>query len=108
MLTTTGKYFWIPTERVEHVAFHKPQRPRDLYWRRVSMSVRDGPDGEVFLPVLYDSDEAEPRYRLGRATDWRQEEGGPVRGVGQRAFLVGEELRPILELGELSFDGSAG
>src|SRR5579864_6382695 len=44
VLTTTGKYFWIPTERVETLEFHPPKRPRDLMWRRASMSVSDGPD----------------------------------------------------------------
>src|SRR5271170_5210667 len=53
VLTTTGKYFWIPTERVVTLEFHAPKRPRDLLWRRVSMSVDQGPDGEVYLPVVY-------------------------------------------------------
>ena len=47
VLTTTGKYFWIPTERVTSAEFHPPKRPRDLIWRRVSMSVSEGPDGDV-------------------------------------------------------------
>ena len=53
MLTTTGKYFWIPTERVLSAEFHPPKRPRDLIWRRVSMSVAEGPDGDVYIPVIY-------------------------------------------------------
>ena len=43
--------------------------------------------------------------RLGRMTDWRGGEGGPVRGVGQRMFVVGEEDRSIMELKELTFNG---
>ena len=39
VLTTTGKYYWIPTERVATVEFHPPKRPRDLLWRRATMSV---------------------------------------------------------------------
>src|SRR6185437_7208861 len=39
VLTTTGKYFWIPAERVQVLEFHAPKRPRDLMWRRASMSV---------------------------------------------------------------------
>jgi type VI secretion system protein ImpE len=105
VLTTTGKYFWIPTERVESVEFHAPRRPRDLAWRRASMAVIDGPDGEVYLPVVYGSDDAElsDEYRLGRATDWRQDGAGPVRGVGQRVFLIGEAARGIMDLTTLSF-----
>jgi type VI secretion system protein ImpE len=36
--------------------------------------------------------------RLARSTDWTGGDGAPVRGVGQRTFLVGAEARPILEL----------
>ena len=92
VLTTTGKYFWIPTERVQTLEFHPPKRPRDLLWRRASMSVADGPDGEVYLPAIYAADDAmTDALRLGRETDWREAEGGPVRGVGQRLFIVGED-----------------
>src|SRR5215472_3515975 len=57
VLTTTGKYFWIPTDRVQTLEFHAPKRPRDLLWRRASMSVAEGPDGDVYLPVVYAADD---------------------------------------------------
>ena len=105
VLTTTGKYFWIPTERVQTLEFHAPKRPRDLLWRRASMSVAEGPDGEVYLPAVYATDEpmTDP-LRLGRETDWRQADAGPVRGVGQRLFIVGEDAVPMMELGNFRFD----
>ena len=107
VLTTTGKYFWIPTERIASVEFHKPQRARDLYWRRATMSVSAGPDGEVYVPAIYDSLETgiDDQLRLGRATDWRGPEAGPMLGLGQRLFLVGEEDRGIMELTTLRFAG---
>ncbi len=104
VLTTTGKYFWIPTERVQSLEFHAPKRPRDLLWRRASMSVADGPDGEVYLPAVYAADEAmTDMLRLGRETDWRQADGGPVRGVGQRLFIVGEDAVAMMDLGNFQF-----
>lgn len=109
VLTTTGKYFWIPTERIAEAIFHPPQRPRDLFWRRVTMSVREGPDGEVFVPALYvPPDAAQPDpLRLGRATEWTGGEGAPVRGIGQRMFLAGEEGRTVMELTTLVFTGAS-
>lgn len=109
VLTTTGKYFWVPTERVEAVEFHPPKRPRDLFWRRASMSVRGGPDGDVYIPALYGSDDAalDDEFRLGRATDWLEDGGGPVRGVGQRVFLIGQEAMSIMDLSALDFSASA-
>ena len=105
VLTTTGKYYWVPIERVESIEFHAPERPRDLLWRRAHLIVQDGPDGEVFLPAIYADPKGEgtDQSRLGRSTDWVQTEGSPVLGVGQRTFLVGEAATPIMELETLSF-----
>jgi type VI secretion system protein ImpE len=105
VLTTTGKYFWVPTERVESIVFHPPRRPRDLAWRRATISVNAGPDGEVYVPAIYDSLEADlaDDYRLGHATEWRGEEGELIRGVGQRVFLAGDDAHGIMDLAELRF-----
>jgi type VI secretion system protein ImpE len=104
VLTTTGKYFWIPVERVEALEFHPPKRPRDLLWRRASMSVSEGPDGEVYLPAIYvAADPQTDAMRLGRETDWRQADGGPVRGAGQRVFLLGDDDVAMMDLGDLRF-----
>jgi len=107
VLSATGKYFWIPTERVESIEFHPPKRPRDLFWRRCTMVVRDGPDGDVYLPALYQA--AHPQgdtahndaLRLGRATEWTETE--PVCGIGQRIYLAGDEGLPMQGLTSLEF-----
>jgi type VI secretion system protein ImpE len=102
VLTTTGKYFWIPIETVVSMEFQPPQRPRDLFWRRCSMMVRNGPEGDVYLPAVYDSgSDASDAHRLGRATHWSAT--APVRGSGQRVFLVGDEAVAIHELGTVDF-----
>jgi type VI secretion system protein ImpE len=107
VLTSNGKYYWIPLERMQEIELRPPERSRDLIWRRAHMIVRDGPEGEVFLPALYagSSSDADDRIRLGRCTDWRGGGDSPVRGFGQRTFLVGEQDRPIMEWKELSIDG---
>src|SRR5262249_6149522 len=109
VLTSTGKYYWIPVERVRSIEFRKPERLRDLIWRRAAMSVESGPDGEVFLPATYcstDSD-AEDRALMGRVTEWRGGDAAPMRGVGQVSFLVGEESVPIMQLGNVTFEEKA-
>ena len=112
VITTTGKYYWIPPERVQFLEFHPAKRPRDLYWRRATMQVAEGPDGEVYLPAIYPAElnEAAPvsdELRLGRATDWRQaSEDAPMRGVGATTMLLGEEAVTLLELGALTFSPS--
>jgi type VI secretion system protein ImpE len=105
VLTTTGKYFWIPTERMISIEFHPPRRPRDLFWRRASVSVANGPDGDVYVPVIYQPGEpnAADEFRLGRNTDWVGPEDGLVLGLGQRVFLAGDEARNIMDLTTLRF-----
>ncbi|PPQ33366.1 type VI secretion system accessory protein TagJ [Rhodopila globiformis] len=104
VLTTTGKYFWIPTERVTSAVFHPPARLRDLIWRRVSMAVAEGPEGDVYMPVIYPvADAVSDLQRLGRETDWREMPGGLVRGVGQKLFLAGEDGIDAMALTALRF-----
>ncbi|MDO9712944.1 type VI secretion system accessory protein TagJ [Paracraurococcus lichenis] len=108
VLTTAGTYLWIPAERVARLAPRPPRRPRDLLWRQAELTLRDGPSADVFLPVLYPmpGDAAEP-LRLGRATEWQGPPGGPMRGLGQRVLLVGEEAVTAMELGTLEFEAAA-
>ncbi len=105
VLTTTGKYFWIPAERIESAVFHPPKRPRDLYWRRATLSVQDGPDGEVYLPALYAAEEgADAALKLGRATDWVDSDG-LVTGIGQRIWLLGDAAVTMQALDTLEMSG---
>jgi type VI secretion system protein ImpE len=105
VLTGNGNYYWVPVESVESIEFAAPARPRDLLWQRAHMVVNGGPDGEVFLPALYAgyATEGDDQVRLGRRTEWRGGDGAPVRGAGQRIFLVGDEERPTLEIRSLVF-----
>ena len=103
VLTTTGKFYWLPISGVETILFHPPRRPRDLAWRRADVSVAGGPDGTVYLPALYagvDSP-ASDALRLGRETVWT--DIAPVCGSGQRVFLAGDQGLGIMELTELRF-----
>jgi type VI secretion system protein ImpE len=109
VITSGGTYYWIPISRIESIEFHEPSRSRDLIWRRTNLVVSDGPDGEVYVPVLYPGAAGDPDelIRLGRRTDWRGGDLAPVRGAGQRTFLVGDEARSILELKSISFAQAA-
>ncbi len=108
VLTSTGKFYWIPMRRVESVILHRPERRRDLLWRRATMSVSGGPDGEVFLPAIYPwSEPPRAALRLGRETDFAGGDGEPVRGMGLRSFLFGDAVRTILEIGRIDFGVAA-
>jgi type VI secretion system protein ImpE len=104
-LTTTGKYFWIPLAHITTIDFHPPRRPRDLAWRRATIAVAGGPDGDVYVPAIYAAPAETDALRLGRETAWT--DAPPVRGAGQRLFLAGEDGIGIMQLSELRFAGHA-
>jgi type VI secretion system protein ImpE len=104
VLTSTGKFYVVPLEDVTRIEFRGREQPMDLVWRRAQLSVREGPDGEVYIPAIYcPIGEPNERAMLGRITDWVGGDGEPVRGVGQRCFLVGEESIPIMQLSTVEF-----
>ena len=106
VITSTGKYYWVPIDKVKSIEFNAPRRTQDLIWRCVAMEVDDGPEGEVYLPTIYagTSDQDDEQLKLGRGTDWLTPDPGPVRGLGQRMFLLGDEDRPIMQLSKLVFE----
>jgi len=106
VLTSTGKFYWVPVASVRSIEFRKPERLRDLIWRRALMSVASGPDGEVFLPATYSPDgtDVDERALLGRVTDWRGGDGAPVQGIGQVCFLIDEESVPIMQMETVTFE----
>lgn len=108
VLTTNGKYYWVPFSEVELIEFHPPVRARDLLWRRTHLIVRGGPDGEVYVPALYSGSHAadNEQVRLGRATEWINVGSNLVRGIGQRVFLIGEQDRSIMEMTSIQLETS--
>ncbi len=98
-----GRYFWLPLEQVETLALSPPRFPRDLLWAPGKLVTTQGEEGDVFLPALYPGthEHADDQVKLGRATEWKEAEGEPVRGAGLRTFLVGDGAVSLLEWREL-------
>jgi type VI secretion system protein ImpE len=98
-----GSYYWVPLEQVVSLAMNPPRFLRDQLWAPAVLEVRDGPTGDVFLPVFYPNSHEHPdlEIRLGRRNDWLTSEGAPVRGAGPRTFLVGDDAVDLLEWRQL-------
>jgi type VI secretion system protein ImpE len=103
-----GNYFWLPVEQIAGVTLKPPSYPRDLFWAPAQIEVRDGAAGEAFLPALYPGSHEHPdeQVRLGRSTDWKNVEGGPVLGVGLRTFLVDDDAHTLLEWRQLEIQSN--
>jgi type VI secretion system protein ImpE len=103
-----GNYFWLPLEQIDTLSVNAPKYPRDLLWAPAHLEVRDDPAGDVFLPALYPGthEHSDEHIKLGRSTDWRNVEGGPVLGVGLRTFLVDDDALTLLEWRQLAITSS--
>ena len=109
VLTSTGKFYWIPIRQIDSVTFHPPQRQRDLLWRRATLEVRGGPSGEVFIPAVYPptGPPLTGTLQLAQQTDFIGDGAdSPVRGRGQRSFLVSDRAQPILDIQRIEFVGA--
>ena len=103
-----GAYLWLPMEHIVSIEMEAPKRLRDLLW--VPALVRTGPAfkdkelGEVLIPAIspLSYQETDPNIKLGRVTEWRETEDGPVP-VGLKEFLVDDEEVAILDVRKLEF-----
>ncbi|HEY4360169.1 MAG TPA: type VI secretion system accessory protein TagJ [Bryobacteraceae bacterium] len=111
-LFAAGAYLWIPFAHIESIEVEAPRRLRDLLW--IPALVRTGPAfrgtelGEVLLPVMapFSFRSSDDNVRLGRATEWVEQDGLSVP-LGQRMFSVDGEDFPILELRKVEFTAAA-
>jgi type VI secretion system protein ImpE len=108
VLTSTGKYYWVPHNEVISLEFPEAKSLSDLLWRPVQLTVLNSPPGAVYMPSLYvgSSKSEDQAIRLGRATDWSSE-AGPCRGSGLRMLMIGEEAVPFMEVRRLELGNSA-
>ncbi len=89
-LGTDGHYYlWLWSD-IQAVDFHAPSTPVELIWRRADVELKDGRQGEVFVPLTYLRSET-PSQKLGRETDWRTHCEGLVTGLGLKLFLLGDD-----------------
>jgi type VI secretion system protein ImpE len=106
-LFAAGQYMWLPFEHVASVRVEAPTRLRDLLWApaivRPAESFAGLELGEALLPVIAPLtwQHADGAVRLGRVTEWCEDEDGDQLPVGQKVLLVDGEEFPILELREL-------
>lgn len=107
VLTSNGKYYWLPVQMIRRIEFRPIERPLDYKWRRAHLeTTREDLDGEVYIPGVYfnTDDSVDDAARLGRRTDWLGGENEPYRGIGQRMFLAGDNAYAVADIEELVFD----
>jgi type VI secretion system protein ImpE len=104
-----GAYLWLPFEHISRVQMQPPKRLRDLIWVtalvHTSEAFKGRELGEVLVPALqpFSWKHQDDQVRLGRVTEWQQEDGGELAPVGQKMLLADSEELPFLEVREIQF-----
>ncbi len=102
-----GDYMWISYRDIAAIQIEPPKRLRDLLW--VPAKLITGPTfrsrdlGEILLPAIspLSWQHPDPEVRLGRVTEWCEDETGEIAPFGQKNVLVDGEEFPFLEIREL-------
>ena len=98
---TDGKYYLAKFSEIDSLQLKKPESLLDLVWRRAEIVIKDGPQGEVFVPITY-VDSVKVSERLGKDTTWQQLHEQLVTGIGQKMLLVGEQALALSDIQHLS------
>lgn len=95
-LGTDGRYYLWLWKDIQSVQLHSPGSPVELIWRRATIDLLDGRQGEAFLPLTYAASVSDSQ-KMGRETDWLCHADDLVTGLGLKLYLLGDEA--------VSFDG---
>lgn len=111
-LFAAGDYLRIPFRDIACLEMETPKRLRDLLWSpvkvRTGRALEERELTDVLMPVLYPLSWAHPddRVRLGRLTEWCEDETGKEAPYGQKMLIVSGREFPILELRTLQINSA--
>lgn len=102
-----GDYLWISFQDIATIRTEPPKRLRDLLW--IPAKVTTGPRlhnrqlGEIMIPAMSPLSWQHPdeEVRLGRVSEWCEDETGDVAPYGLKCILVDGQEIPVVEIREL-------
>lgn len=98
---TDGKYYIAQLSNIDYIHFKPVQSLIEQVWRRVELSIKDGPCGEAHIPLVY-ANSVTDAEKLGRETDWQELTPEIMTGVGQKMWFVNDQAMPMSDFIKLS------
>lgn len=96
-----GEYVWLPFEQLRRVTIPTAMRILDSAYRPARIRLSDGEEFNAVLPLIYPQSDLDDAFLLGTETDHVNPDGGPVRCVGAKLLLIGEEELPLGDVRQL-------
>ena len=91
---TDGKFYLADLAEIEFITFKASTSIVEQVWRRVDLSIKDGPSGEAHIPIVYVQSESDAQ-KLGRETDWQEISDDMMIGKGQKMWFVDDQAVPF-------------
>jgi type VI secretion system protein ImpE len=93
-----GDYVWFPWEAIRRVKLGPARYALDRLFRPAEVGLKDGTAFAVHLPLVYPGSHiAADEFALGLETDRICHDDGPIRCVGGKLLLAGDEEVPLAE-----------
>ena len=97
---TDGKFYVAQLNEIEYMYFQPVTSLLEQVWRKVELSIKDGPSGEAHVPLVYGTSKTDAE-KLGRETDWKEIAPDVMIGVGQKMWFVNEDAFPMSNIEKL-------
>ncbi|WP_028865921.1 type VI secretion system accessory protein TagJ [Psychromonas aquimarina] len=98
---TDGKYYLAELSEIEFISFKPAVSIIEKVWRRVDLSIKNGPSGEAHMPIVYVQSETDAE-KLGRETDWKEVSTDVMVGTGQKMWFVDDAAVPFSDFKQLA------
>jgi type VI secretion system protein ImpE len=94
-----GEYYWFAWEAIRKLTLQNPIRLLDYLIRPAMITMTSGAEYRVHLPLVYPASQfAEDEFALGLETDFLCPDGGPMRCVGGKLLMIGDDTEfPLAE-----------
>ena len=105
----SGRYFWIPLERIRSIQLEGPADLRDMVWLPAVFTWSNEGQAVGLIPTRYPGSEAssDGAIRLARKTEWAEPYEGTTLGLGQRMLATDECDYPLLDIRQIELESAA-
>jgi type VI secretion system protein ImpE len=105
-LVISGRYYWVPFQRVRTLEIEAPADLRDFVWAPAQITWANGGEAVGLIPTRYPGSESaeDPALRLARRTEWHEQTDQAYFGLGQRAFITDSAEVALLDVRNISLN----
>ena len=104
----SGKYYWIPFDRLTTIQIEAPADLRDQVWMPANFMFSNGGESVGLIPTRYigSAESGDGALALSRKTEWLESVEGFYTGLGQRLFSTDQGDLPLMDIRRIDIEAS--